>query len=594
MPGILGIIASSATEECPTLVNTMLATMKHEHFYRTATHFDPNMNLYSGFTGFEDSTDGIFSSEAGEISLVFSGECFIGSEITNGDKLIQFYKDEGLKFIEVLNGLFCGLLIDKAQRKIVLFNDRYGIKRVYFHENNGNFYFASEAKALLRILPELRQFDTESLAEYLTFGSTLDWKTLFRGIGILPGGSLWSFKDGRRRKEKYFSPEIWEAQPQLTAGEFESRFQETFKQILPRYFEPVSKVGVALTGGLDTRMIMACRPENAARMACYTFSGNNGLTLDDKIAAQVAAASNVEHNLLRLERDFFSGFSAQLDKTVFVTDGSAGLSNAHELYLNRKARQLAPIRLTGSFGSEILRSFSTFKRVPLSPNLFSNDWQSKTNSHAGKNREDKARPITFAAFRDIPWNLFGNLEAGRSQLPFRSPFLDNKLVALAFQAPEQIRKSSLPSFDLVRANNPALSEIPTDRGFGGRNSGLRFLSRRAFAEITFRLDYYTIAGLPRPASALNSIYKFVVGKTKIAGMHKFVRYSSWLRNELAPYIREVLSSARVRENGIWNRDFIDQLATAHISGRHDYSAEIHTVMTLDAIERRLLRGFSEN
>jgi asparagine synthase (glutamine-hydrolysing) len=594
MPGILGIITSSATEECRALVNTMLVTMKHEDFYRTATHFVPQMNLYSGFTGFQDSTDGIFASEAGGISLVFSGECFIGSEITRGDKLIRLYEGEGLKFVEKLNGLFCGLLIDKTQRKIVLFNDRYGIKRIYFHENNGNFYFASEAKALLRILPEQRQFDTESLANYLTFGSTLDWKTLFRGIEIIPGGSLWSFEGGQRRKEKYFTPEIWEAQLQLSAGEFENRFQETFKRILPRYFQPASKVGVALTGGLDTRMIMACRPQNADRMACYTFSGNNGLTLDDKIAARIAAASNLEHNLLRLERDFFSCFSAQLDKTVFVTDGCAGLSNAHELYLNRKARQLAPIRLTGSFGSEILRSFSTFKPVPLSPDLFSNEWRAKTNSQIGNIREHKARPITFAAFKDIPWNLFGNLEAGRSQLPFRSPFLDNELVALVFQAPEHIRKSSLASFDLVRANNPVLSEIPTDRGFGGRNSGLKFLSRRAFAELTFRLDYYTIAGLPRPAAALNSIYKSVVGKTKIAGMHKFVRYSSWLRKELAPYIREVLSSARVRGNSIWNRDFIDQLATAHISGRHDYSAEIHFVITLDAIERRLLCGFSEN
>ena len=594
MPGIVGIIASSPLEECPALINAMLATMKHESFYKTATHFVPDMKVYSGFTGFNDSTDGIFSNEAGNISLVFSGECFMGSEITRGDKLIRLYENEGQKFIERLNGLFSGLLIDKARRKIILFNDRYGIQRIYFHERNGNFYFASEAKALLRILPEQRQFDMENLADYLAFGCTLNWKTLFRGIEILPGGSLWSFENGHPHKEKYFSPEIWESQPQLAADEFESKFQETFKRIMPRYFEPVPKVGVALTGGLDTRMIMACRPQNASGTACYTFSGNNGLTLDDKIAARVAGASNLEHNLLRLESDFFSGFPAQLDKTVFVTDGCAGLSNAHEMYLNRKARQLAPIRLTGSFGSEILRSFSTFKGLPLSAHLFNGDWRAKINSRPGKIHEHKAQPMTFAAFKDIPWNLFGNLEAGRSQLQFRTPYLDNELVALAYQAPEQLRKSSLPAFDLVRANSPALSEIPTDRGFGGNNSGLRFLSRRAFAEITFKLDYYTVVGLPRPTSALNSIFKSVAGKMKITGMHKFVRYSSWFRNELAPYIREVLSSQRVRENGIWNREFLDHLATKHISGHHDYSAEICSIMTLDAIERRLLHGFSEN
>jgi asparagine synthase (glutamine-hydrolysing) len=594
MPGIAGIIASAPTSESPAAVNAMLATMKHENFYRMETHFVPEMKIYGGFTGFDDSTDGIFSTATGSTSLIFSGECFVCSKIATGETLIRLYEDEGQKFVEKLNGLFCGLLIDKPRRKILLFNDRYGIKRIYFHERDGHFYFASEAKALLRIFPDLRQFDTESLADFLSFGCTLDWKTLFRGIEILPGASFWSFENGHWRKETYFSPEIWESQPQLAADEFENRFQETFKRILPRYFEPLSKVGVALTGGLDTRMIMACRPQNGASTACYTFSGNNGLTLDDKIAARVAAASNLGHNLLRLDGDFFSNFPAHLDKTVFVTDGCAGLSNAHEMYLNRKARQLAPIRLTGSFGSEILRSFSTFKPAPLSPHLFNHDWRAKINSRLGKIRPYKSPPMTFAAFKEIPWNQFGNLEAGRSQLQFRTPYLDNELVALAFQAPEQIRKSSLPAFHLVRANNPALSEIPTDRGFAGDNSGLKFLSRRAFAEITFKLDYYTIAGLPRPASALNSIFKTIVGKLKIAGMHKFVRYSSWFRAELAPYVREVLSSPRVRGHGIWNPDFLDHLAAAHMAGHHDYSAEIHTVMTLEAIERRLLHGFSGN
>ena len=125
-------------------------------------------------------------------------------------------------------------------------------------------YFASEAKALLRILPKLRQFDDEGVAQYLTFGCTLEWRTLFKDIQLLPAGSVWSFENGRCQKRTYFSPETWEAQPGLTAERFESEFQETFKRILPRYFESESKIGISLTGGLDTRMIMACRPDRRA------------------------------------------------------------------------------------------------------------------------------------------------------------------------------------------------------------------------------------------------------------------------------------------------------------------------------------------
>src|ERR1019366_5581021 len=108
---------------------------------------------------------------------------------------------------------------------------------------------------LLRILPELREFDPESLTQFLAFGCTLDWRTIFRGIQILPGGSLWTFENGNCHKGKYFSTETWEMQPQLSAADFEGKFQETFKKTLPRYFSTDSTIGIALTGGFDTRMI---------------------------------------------------------------------------------------------------------------------------------------------------------------------------------------------------------------------------------------------------------------------------------------------------------------------------------------------------
>ena len=589
MPGIAGIISQSWNDAFPRRMKAMVDVMASEDFYRSETHFVREMGLCAGFVGFKGSTDGIFSNER-DIWLVFSGECFADSELATGERLIGLYEEEGEKFVEGLNGLFSGLLIDKQKQKVLLFNDRYGMQRIYCHQKDGEFYFAGEAKALLRILNEPRQFEPEGVADFLTFGCTLDWKTLFRGIEILPGGSLWSFENGVCRKGKYFSPETWESQPQLGPEEFEERLQDIFKRILPRYFESSSKIGVALTGGLDTRMIMACRPQNNGHTTCYTFSGKNGQTLDDKIAARVAAASSLEHNLLRLDDDFFSGFAAHADKTVFATDGCAGVFNAHEIYFNRRARQLAPIRLTGNYGSEILRGISTFKQVPLEPQLFSPSWRQKINTRAQTLAGHKMKPMTFAAFKEIPWNLFGNLEAGRSQLQFRTPYLDNELVALAFQAPEQIRNSSLPSFRLVQANDPALSAIPTDRGFAGSNSGLTFLWRRFFAEVTFKLDYYNTAGLPGPLSSFDPVLKGVTSGFGIFGLHKFLRYRSWFRKELADYVCEVFASLQKRLNDFWNPHFVNRMASEHISGRKNYSSEINAVLTLDAVERLLFRG----
>jgi len=589
MPGIAGIISQKPAHECEARVKAMITSMKHEVFYKSETCSVPQLGIFCGHVALDNSKSRIFSNEQKNITLIFSGECFLDSEVATGEKLVQLYEQFGQKFFEKLNGLFSGLLIDQRQNKAFLFNDRYSSQRIYFHESDGDFYFASEAKALLRILPELREFNPEGVTQFLTFGCTLDLRTIFRGIQILPGGSLWTFENGNSHKEKYFSPEIWESQPQLSAEDFEGKFQETFKTILPRYFSTDSKIGIALTGGLDTRMIMACRPQNSPSQTTYTFAGKSGETLDDKIAARVAAACGLEHKLLRLQPDFFSDFAAHADKTVFVTDGCSGISGAHEIYFNRQARQLATTRLTGNYGSEVFRGISTFKQLPLSSQLFNPDLGRKINSETQKFSEQKKEPMTFAIFKEIPWNLFGNLAAGRSQIGFRTPYLDNELVALAYQSPESIRKSSLPASRLVKANSKILSEIPTDRGLAGDNSGLKFLCRRVFAEVTFKADYYNNEGLPRPLAPLDSAFKFVASKLKLAGLHKFLHYNDWFRHELSGYLQSALNTPQVRQSRFWNPYFVKRIASEHIAGRKNYSLEVNAVLTLEAVERLLFR-----
>src|SRR5439155_11261276 len=445
MPGINGIISPRPPEECRDLVVSMTRCMIHESSYISGTHFVSEMGVYAGWVAHDESfaASQVFLNEQKDVALIFSGECFVDHEIRAGlkqkghqleknkpDWMVHLYEEEGDQFFERLNGLFSGLLIDKRKRKAFLFNDRYGVERIYYYEADGEFYFASEAKALLRILPELRQFDDEGVTQYLAFGCTLEWRTLFKDIQLLPGGSVWSFENGRCQKRKYFSPETWEEQPVLTAEPFESEFRRTFKRILPRYFESESKIGVSLTGGLDTRMIMACRPDSARDIVCYTFSGEKGLTLDDRLAAQVARSCGLEHRLLRIGSDFFSDFAVHADRTVYLTDGCFGILGAHEAYFNGQARRLAPMRLAGNFGSEVLRGVSTFKPLELSQDLLSSEFRCAVDSSVREFSDSEEHAVTFAAFQEIPWNLFGSVAACRSQVTFRTPYLDNELVTL--------------------------------------------------------------------------------------------------------------------------------------------------------------------
>jgi asparagine synthase (glutamine-hydrolysing) len=182
------------------------------------------------------------------------------------------------------------------------------------------------------------------------------------------------------------------------------------------------------------------------------------------------------------------------------------------------------------------------------------------------------------------------MAAGRSQITFRTPYLDNELVALAYRAPECVRKSSLPASRLVKANNPALSEIPTDRGFAGDNSGLEVLVRRLLAEATFKIDYYNSEGLPRFLSHLDPTLRRVSSSLGILGSHKYLHYAHWFRTRLPTIVMERLSTERVRQAPWWRKNAAEICAQLHISGRVNYVRELNAILTLEAIERLLLNG----
>jgi asparagine synthase (glutamine-hydrolysing) len=468
---------------------------------------------------------------------------------------------------------------------VFLFNDRYGAERIYWHQTKDATYFASEAKALLSILPELRELDPDGVAQFLAFGCTLGWQTVFRGIGLLPGGSLWTFEHGTCNKRQYFDSRTWESLPSLSAEPFEAQFEETFKRVLPRYLETTSRLGISLTGGLDTRMIMACRPQAAVNTIPYTFTGQEGETLDDRIAAQVAQVCGLEHHLLRLGADFFSDFASHADRTVYVTDGSFGVMGAHEIYLNKQARQLASVRLTGIYGSEILRGASTFKPVGLSPLLINREFGQLVNNSVIEFAADRTHPITSAAFGNVPWNLFGSVAASRSQVTMRTPYLDNEIVALAFQAPESLRRSSRSALRLVRNNDPVLGRIPTDRRIEDKGAGFPRNLRRFFFEAGFKLDYFHNEGMPHWLSRFDSLLDGIDSRVRMFGHHKFLHYRSWFRNELASYVTDILTDSRVQQSQFWNSDFVQHMARAHTRGRGNYVLEINAVLTLEAVER---------
>ena len=388
-------------------------------------------------------------NERGDVALIFSGEDYPepgtarqlkerGHEFEEGGAsyLVHGYEDDP-HFFKNLNGRFQGVVADRARGTATLFNDRYGLHRIYYHEAPEAFYFSAEAKAILAVRPELRSIDPRGLGEYISCGCVLENRTLFRRIHVLPPGSVWNFRDGAlEKKSSYFEPREWEEQEPLDSESYYQQLRDAFTTTLPRYFNGREKVGVSLTGGLDTRIIMAWRKAPPGTLPSYTFGSMYRENEDVHLARRVAEICGQPHQVITAGREFLARFPHYAERTIHLTDGCVDTSRSADLYANELARQIAPVRMLGTFGSEILCGLLMFKPVIPTAGIFRPEFLALVSGAAETYRNQFAGNSRSAvAFRQTSVFHFGGQMLEQTQLTLRSPYLDNEFVRTAFRAP---------------------------------------------------------------------------------------------------------------------------------------------------------------
>jgi asparagine synthase (glutamine-hydrolysing) len=480
--------------------------------------------------------------------------------------------------------------VDRRKRNLLLFNDRFGVHRVYYHERKDSFVFASEAKSILSVRPETRTIDPSSLGHFLGFGSVFDSRTLFAGVSLMPGGSSWTIRGPAAiEKGQYFHPRQWTEQPALDQESFYTQLRETVAKAIPSYFRASTPVGVSLTGGLDTRIVMAGMPADARSVPTYTYAGIYRECMDVRVARKVAQTCGSPHHALRLGSDFFENFDTHAEHTVWLTDGCLGVGASHEIYHSKLARQLSGVRLTGNYGSEVLRSHSTFKYFPLTETLLDSEVLRRIAEARRCFAEIQAdHPVTVAAFKEVPWHLFGMWAMAQSQFVLRSPFMDNELVALLYQAPADSRETLQTSRRLITDMNPRLATIPTDMGRLGRAPGPVALARRLYRYVQFKAEWYYGMGMPQWLARFEPSLPFTLVEPFFLGSHKITHFRQWFHNQVSAYVRAVLADPASASRPYLNRSGYRALVAAHSNGRRNVVNEIDKIVTLELVHRLLL------
>ena len=597
MPGLIGAVSTSGAP-LPDL-RKMMKYLLHEPFYISGAYSNDEAGVRLGWVGLPESFSERMPvwNERREILLLFSGADFshagpmdaagVQAE-SGGARVMALYEALGSAFVEKLNGWFSGLIVDLRQGAVLIFNDRYGLGRVYWSESAGCFYFASEAKALLAVLPGTRRLETRGVAETIACGSVMQDRTLFSGVSLMPPASIWRFeKLSGLVKERYFKASAWEAQLPLQHEEFYQRLKETFVRIAPRYLNAPA-IAMSLTGGLDGRMIMAAAHAAPGALPCYTFNGPYRDCADLRIARRLAHLRQQSHQTISVGANFLSQFPALAEKSVYISDGTMDVTGAVELYVNRIAREIAPVRLTGNYGSEIVRGNVAFRTNRVDSSLFTPEFEKLLVEAEATYREERnCARLSFIAFKQTPWHHYARLSVEQSQLILRTPFLDNELVSLMYRAPADSNESPANVLRLISECDPRLDDAPTDRGLR-RNGGIVDSLNRLAIDFSVKAEYAYDYGMPNRLARIDRIFAPLHLERLFLGRHKFYHFRIWYKETLGDYLTETLLNTQALQRGVFRPEAIERMVREHIDGAANWTRELHRALTIELIHRQLL------
>jgi asparagine synthase (glutamine-hydrolysing) len=620
MPGIFGIIDTSGrvsgqrADDLRMMADRMSAAMNYEPFYTVDAVAALDLGAWVGRVGFDDTraTTPLAISHSESYSefqqiLLTAGEprcpanrsadgnngtCGIGY---GADDLLALYTSAGAEGLARVNGSSSGVLLDRRHSQCLLWNDRYGVERLFLYRDGSVAFFASEAKAILAVAPRTRSFDPAGLADFLALGCTQGTRSLFAGIEVLEAGSIVTFSANSgsstsEKRRRYFTAADLEQLPPSTEEGFLDNFRVRLEEAVGEAVSIQPSAGISLTGGLDSRMIMASLEAAPGTIPCYTFGSLYRTTYDLALSRQVAAACRQPHHTLELGQPFLDEIGTNLEKSVYISDGYLGLSGAAELYLNRRARSIAPARITGNWGGELLRGVRAFKcSLPkgsfVPPELVAR----MTESAEEFSKPSVTNPISYALFCQMPVQGYGRYAIERSQMRMRAPFLANDVVASIFQAPANSGRAIARSRAII-GQKPALLSIPTERGLLGNDSGFGTALRSAYRKAVIKAEYMTSHGASDVMAKVSSSLPSGLLETRFLGRDKFAHFRLWMRNDISGFVRDMLLSRESPLSNWFETRKIEAMVNDHIGGRANFTDELDKLMTVAVTCQSLLKA----
>jgi asparagine synthase (glutamine-hydrolysing) len=546
---------------------------------------------------------------------------------TDTEAIVHQYEVDGPDCLAALDGMFALGIWDAARERLLLARDRLGKKPLYYTVVGGKLLFASEIKGLLAHPDVPRDIDTEGLNLYLTFGNVPAPYTLFAGIKKLPGGHrLICDRLGNLRIERYWSPvsaEPWPREGDVDEATAVARVRELLSSAVEKRLMADVPVGAFLSGGVDSSANVALMSKLIDRPLQTYSIGFEGFGPDQEFedlpfARLVAKRFGCDHHELTVTadecRDYLPELVHQQDEPI----GDPACLPMH--FLCKQARKDGVIVvLVGEGSDEVFGGYGDMAHL--------------VNS-AGPRWERLRRLPRFVRAGLHEASRLLSAPAGRTDLLRRArdgqPLYWGLDVVFWDSEKEQLlTREARARFGEDRRSQGGDLVTGVYADLAARQPEADFLQQMSVLELTNRLpelllmrvDKLSMAhsiearapfldaalvsyglSLPRSLKIRGSRGKYVL-KQALRGTvpdevldrpkQGFrVPLPAWLRGPLASWAKREIFESPLARRGFFNRGFVDEMWSRHLSGAQDHSFDLWCLVNLGAwyehwIERRV-------
>lgn len=306
-------------------------------------------------------------NETKDIAIVFNGEIYNYVElreelkkkkhkfVTSSDTevLVHGYEEWGHELTKKLRGMFAFAIWNMKEKELYMARDGWGIKPLYYYENNGTLMFASEIKAFLDHPDFKKEFNDEILSAYLCFNSTPTEETFFKGVYRLEPGYQMIYKDGKKNIEQFFKLEFEETDRNM--DEIVEDINKAMIDSVKHHEIADVEVGSFLSSGIDSSyLVSVSRPDKT-----YTVGYDNPKYDEISYAKDLASKLGITNKSKKITKE---EYMAAFPDIMYHMDEPLADPSAIALYFVAQiASGDVKVVMSGEGADELFGGYNTYK-----------------------------------------------------------------------------------------------------------------------------------------------------------------------------------------------------------------------------------------